>query len=89
VYRGQSILASSTIDTMLEVQFPGDITRLGWWGGNGWYGHSGGYRGHRTDLTLNFERRVGFVILSNGEDETVANSGELNDLIREHLNEYY
>lgn len=89
VYQGRSILEASTIDEMLEEQFPGEITRLGWWGGNGWFGHSGGYIGHTTDLMVNTDARVGFVILSNGDDATVANGGEINNLISNYIREQY
>ncbi len=65
---GQRILAEETVLEMHTAWWDDEVG-LGWFVGQGWWGHDGGEAGAATSLWLRPELGVGWVALMNGDGE--------------------
>ena len=56
--------------------------------GDGWFGHGGSYYGTRTMALFHPEDDVGFLVFTNGEDDSVVGDGLFYQLLLSEANKY-
>lgn len=98
-YNGNKILASSSVDALLDVKYPagnnlaydssiGLVWRQGA-GSDGWIGHTGGGLGITHVTEINREKKMAYVILSNrvGNGSMIGPGGTLYQKVHRWLNQ--
>jgi CubicO group peptidase (beta-lactamase class C family) len=89
VYNGNRILNQDTINQVLTIQNPASGTCLIWQYGVGdWYMHSGGERGFATHAAFQKGDKLGFIIFTNKDNDSVYPVGRLYELIRNEAYKY-
>ncbi|HUU06287.1 MAG TPA: serine hydrolase [Patescibacteria group bacterium] len=89
IYKGSRILNQDTVNQILTIQNPASGTCLLWQHGVGnWYMHNGGERGFATHAAFQKDDRLGFIIFTNKDNESVYPVKRLYELIRNQAYKY-
>lgn len=88
-YQGNRILQKSTVEYMLKMRNPISGVCLIWNRYLGdWYGHSGGGTGSGTHVEFQKDDRIGIIVLSNKQNNSVLPGGNIISLIRKNANKF-